>query len=335
MRVEKNCTFRILSYVLDWLIVVIAVIVFQRIGKIAGHRQRFALSDIYIQYDYTGRSTIPNYALVLLSVVFPAVTILVATCAFDADVGIKRQSGFVRLLYRLNTSWLGLAVSICLSQVFTNVLKITIGRPRPDLLARCTPSADAMDVVPFELSTSSICTQTDLDLLNDGFRSFPSGHSSMAFSGLAYLTLFLAWRMSLFNRSGETWKWTIVMLPLLVASLIAITRIMDNRHHPFDVLFGSALGVVTSFVGFYQYHPRLHRQDRFPLRFPDKRELALAVDDTNHTSQRPITCGLLAVPPAQDHRNDYSRYSGNERHPGSRHSDNEEGCSDRAISMPS
>lgn len=36
-----------------------------------------------------------------------------------------------------------------------------------------------------------ICTQTDMDFLDDGFRSFPSGHSSWSWAGLLYLTLFL------------------------------------------------------------------------------------------------------------------------------------------------
>ena len=37
--------------------------------------------------------------------------------------------------------------------------------------------------------------------------------------------------------------------------MIAVTRIMDARHHPFDVLSGSALGIGTSFVGWYHYFP--------------------------------------------------------------------------------
>jgi membrane-associated phospholipid phosphatase len=36
-----------------------------------------------------------------------------------------------------------------------------------------------------------ICTQTDLEFMDDGFRSFPSGHSSWSWAGLLYLTLFL------------------------------------------------------------------------------------------------------------------------------------------------
>ena len=34
-----------------------------------------------------------------------------------------------------------------------------------------------------------------------------------------------------------------------------MTRIMDARHHPFDVLFGSALGVLVAWAAYRQYFP--------------------------------------------------------------------------------
>ncbi|CCG84068.1 protein of unknown function [Taphrina deformans PYCC 5710] len=293
---QRKLIWRFSSYALDWLIIICAVFIFQRIGDIAGHRQHFSLTDIRIKYEYTGPSTIPNYANVMLSVVFPALTILVLLTVLERRLASHRtqQSGFM-VLYTINTSLLGLALSVSLSQVFTNALKVTIGRPRPDLLARCMPTTTAVDPVPYGLSTSAICTQTNAAILNDGFRSFPSGHSSMAFSGLAYLTLFLAWRLSLFNKKGQTWKWTVVMLPFLIASLVAISRIKDNRHHPFDVLFGSGLGIVTSFIAFFQYHPELTRvHNRFPVRFKENsRQTSMADDPETNVDD---------VPEEQPHR---------------------------------
>lgn len=244
----------IASYVLDWLLVAVAVVIFQRLGKLDGHRQRFSLNDISIQYTYGGPSTIPNWALVILSVILPAVVILSWTLSVERR---RHRSALIThsILWTLNKSWLGLALSIALSQVVTNAFKITVGRPRPDLIARCIPRAGSVDAAVYGLSTSEICTQIDVGKLRDGFRSFPSGHSSMAFSGLAYLTFFLASRLHVFNNKGNTWKWVVVVLPILVASLVAISRIKDNRHHPFDVFFGSALGILTSLIAYYQYFP--------------------------------------------------------------------------------
>lgn len=49
---------------------------------------------------------------------------------------------------------------------------------RPDLIDRCQPILGSKDGEVYGLSSSDICTQTDNRILKDGFRSFPSGHSS-------------------------------------------------------------------------------------------------------------------------------------------------------------
>lgn len=56
---------------------------------------------------------------------------------------------------------------------------------------------------------------------------------------------------------GEVWKAIIVMIPTLGAALIAVSRIMDARHHPFDVITGSLLGVAMAWVSYRQYFPPL------------------------------------------------------------------------------
>ena len=68
------------------------------------------------------------------------------------------------------------------------------------MLAVCQPdlsdlAAHAVGALSQELSpqstlvSASICQTTDTAQLKDSFRSFPSGHSSMSWSGLLYLTL--------------------------------------------------------------------------------------------------------------------------------------------------
>jgi diacylglycerol diphosphate phosphatase/phosphatidate phosphatase len=49
----------------------------------------------------------------------------------------------------------------------------------------------------------------------------------------------------------------IVMFPCLGATLIAVSRIMDARHHPFDVITGSLLGILCATISYRQYFPSL------------------------------------------------------------------------------
>lgn len=57
------------------------------------------------------------------------------------------------------------------------------------------------------------------------------------------------------DNRGEAWKPLLVMVPLLAATLVAVSRIMDARHHPFDVITGSMLGTVCGYVSYRQYFP--------------------------------------------------------------------------------
>lgn len=59
------------------------------------------------------------------------------------------------------------------------------------------------------------------------------------------------------DQRGEVWRTFIILIPLLAAACIAASRIMDYRHHPFDVLFGSALGLVCAWAAYRQYFPPL------------------------------------------------------------------------------
>nr|GAT44011.1 predicted protein [Mycena chlorophos] len=143
-------------------------------------------------------------------------------------------------------SWLGRSI--------TQVVKITVGRPRPDILDRCQPPAGTVDPV-FGLSDSSICT-TQL-LLEDGFRSFPSGHSSLSFAGLGFLAFYLAGKLHLFDKRGYVAKAWLALTPFLGAALVAISRTMDSRHHWEDVLTGSILGTTVAYFSYRQYYPNL------------------------------------------------------------------------------
>jgi membrane-associated phospholipid phosphatase len=85
-------------------------------------------------------------------------------------------------LWELNCGVLGLLLGVGASFVITGALKNAIGKPRPDLFDRCKPRLEDMNAFlvtgNYSLVGHDICTQTDNAILKDGFRSFPSGHSS-------------------------------------------------------------------------------------------------------------------------------------------------------------
>lgn len=42
-----------------------------------------------------------------------------------------------------------------------------------------------------------------------------------------------------------------VFLPLAIATSVSVTRVLDNRHHPSDVLAGSLLGIGSAWNAYW------------------------------------------------------------------------------------
>ncbi|KIW17734.1 hypothetical protein PV08_04929 [Exophiala spinifera] len=252
-----------ISYALDYLIIIVLAIIYGALDKlVTPFAQHFSLNNISIQYPYAVKERVPIAWALVISGLFPAVVIAVYTLCVDGWFSHQRRTthtrskySFADRLWELNCGWLGLLLAQGAAFVITGSLKNLCGKPRPDLVDRCQPRAGSADGVPYGLVTRAICTQTDSAIMQDGFRSFPSGHSSSSFAGLFYLSLYLAAKLHVLDQKGEVWRTVIVLIPTLAASCVAMSRIMDARHHPFDVLFGSALGILCAWASYRQYFP--------------------------------------------------------------------------------
>ncbi|MCJ1419348.1 hypothetical protein MMC32_005702 [Xylographa parallela] len=259
----------ILSYLIDYVIILVGFIAFWALDAVEPFNQHFSLLNYTLQYPYALHERVPVALLFFVAVVCPGLIIALYTLVIDGRFSHHRPEeaaqgrhnslgGRFRMkdrLWELNCGILGLILASGTAFVITGALKNATGKPRPDLIARCLPRLGSADLPVFGLSNSTICTQTDNAILKDGFRSFPSGHSSTAFGGLFYLSLYLAAKLHVLDNRGEVWKAFVVLIPTLGAALIAVSRIMDARHHPFDVISGSLLGILTAFCSYRQYFP--------------------------------------------------------------------------------
>lgn len=140
------------------------------------------------------------------SIVIPVVLIAIIAIVFvpgaTVPKGTPKSLVWKRKLWELHTGWLGLALSLVSAWFITNGLKNLMGKPRPDLLSRCQPDIANLGSYVVggianissngQLVSGAICKNPDTSLVNDGFRSFPSGHASFSAAGLVYLTLFIA-----------------------------------------------------------------------------------------------------------------------------------------------
>jgi len=147
----------------------------------------FSLDDRTLHFPHAEIERVPVPMLLVYSIALPTLLILLSTFANPHKTREQK-------LHQLHVSLLGLAISLMLTTFITDTVKNGYGRPRPDLIARCKPKEGTPD---HELVGIEVCTERDHHTLYDGFRSFPSGHSSFSWSGLGFLSLLVSPSFSL------------------------------------------------------------------------------------------------------------------------------------------
>jgi membrane-associated phospholipid phosphatase len=149
----------------------------------------------------------------------------------------------------LTSGLLSLSLSFALNGVVTNVLKIAVGRPRPDFIWRCFPGG----VVSEDLTCNG-----SLQDIREGRKSFPSGHASWMFTGFVFTSLYFAGKLFVFSsKRGHSLNLVATLVPILGATLVGVSRIRDRRHHWDDVVVGAVIGSVMACLAYFQYYPSL------------------------------------------------------------------------------
>lgn len=150
--------------------------------------------------------------------------------------------------HRAHLLGLGALVSTLFTSDMTELLKLGVGRLRPDFAERyqraaCQGLVAAPDGIECTLFNDGF--EIDEKAYFDGFKSFPSGHASTSFALATYLSLWLN-RTWVFGKRANAVSQPLAVLAsgLLYsgAFFTAASRVADHRHHPEDVAVGAALG---------------------------------------------------------------------------------------------
>lgn len=200
----------LLSYILDWVIIIIFAGAGGLLSLVSPHHRPFSLVNLEISNPVV-HEQISVGLLGVIAFVVPAILITIITLLFVPGSEVRRTSTKAQVLriklWELEKGLAGLCLSVALGFFIVQGTKNMFGKPRPNLLARCQPDLEnfaqhvvgsfASDLSPeWVLVNSSICQQPDKKWLDDGFRSFPSGHSQWSWSGLLYLTLYFCSKFS-------------------------------------------------------------------------------------------------------------------------------------------
>jgi len=241
------------------------------VATVEPNTRPFFVNDATVWYDPTP-DTIPTWGVVLFCFLCSVVSLLVEYSCMSRATEDTKISYWVmaRVLVML---W----AAIVLNEAITEIIKLMVGELRPGFGRTCLGNDQ---VPPYSYSALTIaandqCTSGATDHeLNSLRKSFPSGHTSNSFTPAVFCTAHILWR-SITMRSPKPmlslplWMSQLysvcALLPVFIALLIGVSRIIDFHHHPHDVVGGAALGTGIGAGCFYLVSGNLLKDYRFKL----------------------------------------------------------------------
>ncbi|PON24546.1 phosphatidic acid phosphatase beta [Trichoderma gamsii] len=200
---------------------------------------------VWPEFGYPLRKEIiPIWLAAFLAAIIPIAVILVMQIR-------------IRSFWDVNNGVIGLLYSLISAAVFQVFCKWLIGGLRPHFLDVCKPDISRVTNQGLDRSgftqiyyTRDICTG-DPDQIDDSLESFPSGHTTAAFAGFVFLSLYLNAKLKVFsNYHPAMWKLIVIYAPILGAVLIGGALTIDEFHNWYDVVAGAIIGTVMAFSAY-------------------------------------------------------------------------------------
>ena len=197
--------------------------------------------------------TIPVSLLTLVGIVLPIILLLVVGIC-NGPPGDAHASLCAYFL------------SVGMNSFVTDMMKNYCAKLRPNFYNMCE-----FDAV----------TKTCTNDVSNAHKSFPSGHSSLAFCAMTILCLYFYGKVGL-HRTPFTYDatknypslatkllaWISFSVPLSIALFVACSRVHDYYHHPADIVTGALIGSVCAVLATSLWYPSVFSDAAgYPLQY--------------------------------------------------------------------
>lgn len=252
-------------------------------SSIQPYQRGFYCTDDSIRYAFKN-STVPSSVLMAVGVLLPLASIVIGECY---RIRYLKQGShsfvgnpYISALYRQ----VGVFIFGCaVSQSFTDIAKVSVGRMRPHFLHVCQPNYSHINCSDGYI-TNYVCLG-DPSKVQEARKSFFSGHASFSMYTMLYLAFYL--------QSRFTWRGARLLRPLVQFTLLmmafytGLSRVSDHKHHPTDVLAGFVQGALVGYCIVFYVSDLFKPKEKTvsPPPSPIKKELlpsADIIDRNNH-----------------------------------------------------
>ncbi|XP_029045941.1 phospholipid phosphatase 5 isoform X2 [Osmia bicornis bicornis] len=220
----------------DILLRIVLVGLFIELEKAEPFTRKIHEDELWLYKNPKTDSYVPTTVLWPLVFIMPAMVILLTFLVYK-----DKTDSYQAILC--------ITLALGFNGVITDIIKLIVGRPRPDFFWRCFPDG--------KVNSDFKCNGNPV-AIRDGKKSFPSGHSSFAFASFGFIALYVAGKLHTFSLigKGQSWKLCAFILPIGIALVIALSRTCDYHHH----WQGSIIGYFLTYICYRHYYPPLDSQ---------------------------------------------------------------------------
>lgn len=271
----NQITLAYLLNVLIWMFGVLMIILLEY-GIIPSVQQGFYCDDPVISHKYT-QETISAVTLGITALILP--TIMVLLTEFLITESIKSVNLYSIVFYIMEC-----LVGVANTLLITSIAKVLVGEHRPHFLDTCQPDT-AKNCTTGQFIPTFVCTKENLAVIDivDASLSFPSGHSSISWFIGIFTSYIIHSKMPTIN-TGYMMKPFLICVCITWSLLCSLSRITDRRHHWWDVLIGSILGITFALYSIRIVREKLRDNNSQVCSICLERRISLATKKQNFTN---------------------------------------------------
>ncbi|XP_056155882.1 phospholipid phosphatase-related protein type 4 [Lampris incognitus] len=219
--------------------------------------------SLSLPYIDPNHEVIPLLMLLSLAFAVPAITIMIGEgilfCCVSRRRGGTRSEANINAagcnfnsFIRRAVRFVGVhAFGLCATALITAMLQLMTGYPTPYFLTVCKPNYTTLNVTceqnPYVMD--DICAGSDPAAINQGRKSFPSQHATLASFAAVYVSMYFN---STLTDSSKLLKPLLVFSFIMCAIICGLTRIIQYKNHAIDVYLGFLIGgAIAIYLGYY------------------------------------------------------------------------------------